>query len=208
MPGCGIMRITLYGSVSRSLQQNDRRNHRNNDHYNCPGQPSAPVCPLSRVLEFVIPCGSLGGPSCLLFLSGFLRLRHVLPLFPGRCGARPIRYSSFGVHRKFQRVSKQEVPIPLSNAQFASKYGEVRHRCQMSQKRVGYCWRTPFKVLGVLFPGKFPQLFCLQRRHVGHINFGTFEFANSIGWVCETAKAVFPPFASTVAHPADHPLSV
>src|SRR5438093_1487533 len=27
----------------------------------------------------------------------------------------------------------------------------------------------------------FPQLFCLQRRHVGYTNFGTFEFANSIG---------------------------
>ena len=28
--------------------------------------------------------------------------------------------------------------------------------------------------------GKFPQLFCLQRRHVGQTNFGTFGFANSI----------------------------
>ena len=28
--------------------------------------------------------------------------------------------------------------------------------------------------------GKFPQLFCLQRRHVGYTHFGTFEFANSI----------------------------
>jgi hypothetical protein len=27
--------------------------------------------------------------------------------------------------------------------------------------------------------GKFPQLFCLSRRHVGYTNFGTFEFANS-----------------------------
>ena len=28
--------------------------------------------------------------------------------------------------------------------------------------------------------GNFPQLFCLSRRHVGYVNFGTFEFANSI----------------------------
>jgi hypothetical protein len=34
--------------------------------------------------------------------------------------------------------------------------------------------------------GKFPQLFCLPRRHLGHINFGTFEFANSIGAFFET----------------------
>ena len=27
---------------------------------------------------------------------------------------------------------------------------------------------------------KFPKLFCLPRRHVGHTHFGTFEFANSI----------------------------
>ena len=28
--------------------------------------------------------------------------------------------------------------------------------------------------------GKFPQLFCLPRRHVGHTNFGTWGLANSI----------------------------
>jgi len=28
--------------------------------------------------------------------------------------------------------------------------------------------------------GKFPQLFCLQRRHVGHTNFSTWGLANSI----------------------------
>jgi hypothetical protein len=38
-------------------------------------------------MQFLIPCGSLCGPSGLLLLSGFLRLSHVLPLFPGRCGA-------------------------------------------------------------------------------------------------------------------------
>jgi IS1 family transposase len=28
--------------------------------------------------------------------------------------------------------------------------------------------------------GKFPQLFCLQRRHLGHPNFGTWGLTNSI----------------------------
>jgi hypothetical protein len=44
----------------------------------------------------------------------------------------------------------------------------------------GYCWRIYFKVLEVLFLGKFPQLFCLQRRDVEHTNFRTWGFANSI----------------------------
>jgi hypothetical protein len=35
--------------------------------------------------------------------------------------------------------------------------------------------------------GKFPQLFCLPRRHVEHPNFGTGELTNSIGTFCETA---------------------
>ena len=30
------------------------------------------------------------------------------------------------------------------------------------------------------FSGKFPQLFCLQRRYVEHTNFATWGFANSI----------------------------
>jgi len=32
----------------------------------------------------------------------------------------------------------------------------------------------------------FPRFFCLPSRHVGHTHFGTFEFANSIGWFFET----------------------
>jgi len=56
------------------------------------------------------------------------------------------------------------------------------------QRTARYCWRTSFKVLGVRFLGKFPQLFCIPRRHVGHTNFGTFEFANSI-----------PPFFETLS---------
>src|SRR5437763_13605855 len=36
------------------------------------------------------------------------------------------------------------------------------------------------------FLGKFPKLFCLQRRHVGHTDFGTGGLANSI-----------PPFFET-----------
>ena len=54
------------------------------------------------------------------------------------------------------------------------------------QRTARYCWRTSFKVLGVRFLGKFPQLFCIPRRHVGHTNFGTFEFANSIGTLFAT----------------------
>ena len=34
--------------------------------------------------------------------------------------------------------------------------------------------------------GKFPQLFCLQRRHLGHPNFGTWGLGNSIILVFET----------------------
>src|SRR5215813_11412106 len=52
-----------------------------------------------------------------------------------------------------------------------------------------YCWRTYFKVLGVLFLGEVSQLFCLQRRHVGHTTFGTGGFANSIPPLNETLKA-------------------
>ena len=36
-----------------------------------------------------------------------------------------------------------------------------------------YCWRTSCKVLRDFFLGKFPQLFCLPSRHVGHTNVGT-----------------------------------
>ena len=39
---------------------------------------------------------------------------------------------------------------------------------------------NPFKVLGVLFLGKFAQLLCLQRRHVGRTNCGTWGLTNSI----------------------------
>jgi hypothetical protein len=69
-------------TLSNILQQNDRSNHRKDDDYHCHDQPGAPVFPVSRVLsclEFLIPSGSLCAPSCLLLLSGFLRLCHVLP---------------------------------------------------------------------------------------------------------------------------------
>src|SRR4029453_12148873 len=35
-------------------------------------------------------------------------------------------------------------------------------------------------VLGALFLGDVSSAFCLQRRHVGHTNFGTWGLANSI----------------------------
>src|SRR5262245_65757644 len=50
----------------------------------------------------------------------------------------------------------------------------------LSQKTEGYCWRTYFKVLGVLFLGEVSPAFLPSRRHVGHTNFGTSGFANSI----------------------------
>ena len=41
---------------------------------------------------------------------------------------------------------------------------------------------------------KFPQLFCLQRRHVGHTDFGTWGLANSIRPFAahETKRAMLP----------------
>ena len=74
----------------RYLPQNDRSYHHNDDHYHCNDQPGSPVFLASRVLsclKCLIPCASLCGPSCLLLLSGFLRLCHFLLLFPVRCGA-------------------------------------------------------------------------------------------------------------------------
>jgi hypothetical protein len=44
------------------------------------------------------------------------------------------------------------------------------------------------RVSEYFFSGKFPQLCCLQRRHVGHTNFSTFEFANSIRPLNETPR--------------------
>ena len=70
------------------LQQHNYRNHRNDEYYHCHGQPSTPVFLVSRMLsclKFLISCRSLCVPSDLLLLSGFLTLRHVLPLFPVRC---------------------------------------------------------------------------------------------------------------------------
>ena len=69
------------------LQQHDCRNHRNDEYYHCHDQPSTPIFLVSRMLsclKFVISCSSLYVPSVLLLLSGFLTLRHVLPLFPMR----------------------------------------------------------------------------------------------------------------------------
>src|SRR4029434_7543076 len=50
----------------------------------------------------------------------------------------------------------------------------------VSYKAIRYCWPTSCNVLGVLFLGDVSSAFCLQRRHVGHTNFGTWGLANSI----------------------------
>jgi hypothetical protein len=76
--------------IIRALQQDDHGNHGHDEHDRSQGHPGAPVFLLSRVLSctrFLIPCGSLCGPSGLLLLSGFLRLRHVRPLFSARWSA-------------------------------------------------------------------------------------------------------------------------
>jgi len=77
-------------SFNPNLQKNDRSNHRDDhDHYH--GQPDSPAFLLSRslaCLRCLIPRGPLCGPSCLLLLSGFLRLRHFLPFSLGECDAR------------------------------------------------------------------------------------------------------------------------
>jgi hypothetical protein len=53
-------------------------------------------------------------------------------------------------------------------------------------KWVGYCWPTSFKVPGGLFLREVSSVFCLQRRHVGPANFGTWGLANSIHPFYET----------------------
>jgi len=61
---------------------------------------------------------------------------------------------------------------------------EIRHGlCCTDTARI-LLVNPPFKVLEVLFLEKFSQLFCLQRRHVGHTNFGTWGLANSIRPLC------------------------
>jgi len=72
------------------LPEHDRSNHRHDDHDGSHEQPCTPISLVSRALsrlKFRIPCRALCGPSGLLLLSGFLRLPHVLPLFPVWCGA-------------------------------------------------------------------------------------------------------------------------
>ena len=63
---------------------------------------------------------------------------------------------------------------------FDLAYGSRKSTLVQLSKTSRYCWRIYFKVLEVLFFCMFPKRFCLQRRHVGYTNFGTFEFANSI----------------------------
>ncbi len=59
-----------------------------------------------------------------------------------------------------------------------------------------------FKVLGVLFLGKSSQLFCLQRRHVGHTNFGTWGLTNSIRAVTVELGVTFSGQSRATSDPA------
>ena len=89
-PSCESQHLIKRGFDFRYLQQHDRHNHRNDEHYHCHSQPDAPVFLVSHTLaclKFLISCASLGVPSDLLLLSGFLTLCHVLSPFPVRCGA-------------------------------------------------------------------------------------------------------------------------
>ena len=77
-----------YGHIEhpaiRSLQQNGRSNHRHDDHESSHHQPVSPLGPCPRrpiVLLLRLVCGSLGCPSGLSFLLGFLRFSHGLPLW-------------------------------------------------------------------------------------------------------------------------------
>jgi hypothetical protein len=54
-----------------------------------------------------------------------------------------------------------------------------------AHKTPGYCWSTSFKVLGVLLLGKVSSVFCLQKRHLGHTNFGTG------GWPTVSARFLY-----------------
>src|SRR5215813_7066189 len=48
------------------------------------------------------------------------------------------------------------------------------------EKRRDTVGQLTSKFQAYFFSGKFAQLFCLQRRHVGHTNFGTWGLVNSI----------------------------
>jgi hypothetical protein len=116
-----------------------------------------------------------------------------------------LKYQFYGRHDG-DAICLRRCAVNNQNPQYSPNVVCCERRA-LYQKTVGYCWRTPFKVLGVLFPGKFPQLFCLQRRHVGHINFGTFEFANSIRRFVDTqfqkrpflGRLPYPPQKSLLA---------
>ena len=65
-----------------SLQQHGRSNHRNDDYNGSDNQPVSPPRPCLRrpiVLLLRLACRSLGGPSGLFFLLGFLKFSHGLP---------------------------------------------------------------------------------------------------------------------------------
>src|SRR5215216_4615338 len=57
-------------------------------------------------------------------------------------------------------------------------------RCLKKPYTVG---QPPSKFYEYFFLEKFPQLFCLQSRHVGHTNFGTWRLANSFGTFFEAS---------------------
>ena len=72
-----------------SLPKNDHSNHGHNDDYRSHDQPVSRGFSLPRRLHFLlfrVACGSLGCPSALSFLLGFLRFRHGLLLCHTCCG--------------------------------------------------------------------------------------------------------------------------
>ena len=72
-----------------SLPKNDHSNHGHNDDYRSHDQPVSRGFSLPRrphFLLFRVACGSLGCPSALSFLLGFLRFRHSLLLCHTCCG--------------------------------------------------------------------------------------------------------------------------
>src|SRR5262245_1592146 len=60
----------------------------------------------------------------------------------------------------------QAIPLQITLDEAKVKLGEkLFHDPRLSHNNSGYCWSTPFKVLGVLFLGEVCSAFCLPSRH-------------------------------------------
>src|SRR6266567_5438652 len=62
--------------------------------------------------------------------------------------------------------------------------------CRCPRERPDTVGQPTSKFYEYFLLGKFSQLFCLQRRHVGHTNFGAGGLANSIRRFSETSSGL------------------